>query len=441
MKFRSLVFSLMLIVGVLAGCDDDLKYVGGTIQPDGDKINVTVDSFQMTTSTIKIDSIYAKTSTGYLGQFFDPQYGDYKADYICQFYSKEGFKFQHEPIDGSIDSVKFIVSFSSYIGDSLSPMKAEVFPVIKPLERNYYTNINPEDYCDMQNSLGEKAYTIYNSVTNKRLTSLEVFLDKELGQRIYEETINNPSSFANQDAFNRFFPGLYVTNTYGIGTVLTVAGSYMNIYYRYEDSKKDSKGNDSTFVVNANELFMVTNEVIQMNRMSSYGLDALLQPNDDYTYLKTPAGVYTKVVIPAKEILDRIGDRIINNFPLTFKALPQDDWEFASRPPKYLLLLPEDSLKTFFENRKLHDNITAYLGSYSNNVYHFSNIARLLKTHKEKAPDQDLNLLLLPVEATEPEVQGGSISAISTYQAPMGMTLRKDPEVMRIKVTTSKYNE
>lgn len=442
MKFQSLVFSLMLIVGVLSGCDDDLKYVGGTIQPDGDKINVAVDSFMMTASTIKIDSIYAKTSTGYLGEFFDPQYGDYKADYICQFYCKEEFKFQHEPIDGSIDSVKFIVSFSSHIGDSLSPMKAEVFPVIKPLERNYYTNINPEDYADMQNPLGGQAYTIYNSVTNKKLTNIEVFLDKEVGQRIYDETINNPASFANQDAFNRFFPGLYVTNTYGIGTVLTVAGSYMTIHYRYEDTTKDSKGNDSTFVANASELFMVTNEVIQMNRMSSYGLDALLQPNDDFTYLKTPAGVYTKVVIPAKDILNRVGDRIINSFPLTFKTLPQADWEFASKPPKYLLLLPEDSLKTFFENKKNFDNVTAYLGALSNNTCHFSNIARLLKTHKENAPEQDLNLVLLPVQETETQGQGGAtITGLNPYQAPMGMTLRKDPEVMGIKITTSKYNE
>lgn len=450
MKFQSLVLGLMLIVGVLSGCDDDLKFVGGTIQPDEDRINMTVDSFVMTASTIKIDSIYAKTSYGYLGQFFDPQYGDYKADYICQFYSKEGFKFRHEPIDGSIDSVKFTVGFSSYLGDSLSPMKAEVYPVTKALDRNYYTNINPEDYADMQNPLGGKAYTIFNTETSKRLNSIEIFLDKEVGQRIYDETINNPSSFANQEAFNRFFPGLYVTNTYGMGSVLEVAGSLMQLFYRYEATTKDKDGKDSTYIDTTNEVFMVTNEVIQMNRMSSYGLDELLKPSEQYTYLKTPAGVYTRVVLPAKEMLGRVGDRIINNLPLSFRPLPKADWEFAPDLKKlkstYLLLLPEDSLKTFFEKNKVNDNITSYLAAYSYSdaekiyMYKFNNVARLLKEHKEKAPEQDLNLVLVPVIALI-DASTGVTSSVTNYQAPLGVTLRKDPDVMNIKVTTSQYNK
>jgi len=446
MKFQSFILGLILIVGVLSGCDDDLKYVGGTIQPDGDRINVTVDSFMMTASTIKVDSIYAKTSTGYLGQFFDPQYGDYKADYICQFYSKEGFTFANEPIDGVIDSVKFTIAFNSYLGDSLSPMKAEIYPVIKALDRNYYTNINPEDYADMQNSLGGQYYTIYNTETSKRLTLVEMFLDKELGQRIYDETINNPSSFANQEAFNRFFPGLYVTNTYGMGAVLEIAGSQMSVHYRHEATTKDVNGKDSAYIANAREVFMVTNEVIQMNRMNSYGVDELLQPNDNYTYLKTPAGVYTRIVIPAKEILDRIDDRIINNLPLSFRPLPNSDWKFASKPSTYLLLLPEDSLKTFFEKNKVNDNITSYLSSYAYSeadrisMYNFSNVARLLKEHKEKAPEQNLNLLLVPVNASV-DPYSGRVSSVSNYQAPMGVTLRKDPDVMGVKVTTSKYDK
>lgn len=107
-----------------------------SIQPDGDKINVTVDSFMMTSSTVKIDSIYAKSSVGHLGEFYDPLYGEYKSDYICQFYCKEEFTFRHKPIDGKIDSVVFSMYFASSLGDTLSPMKAEVFPVVRSLDRS-----------------------------------------------------------------------------------------------------------------------------------------------------------------------------------------------------------------------------------------------------------------------------------------------------------------
>lgn len=448
MNFRSLILGLMLIAGVFSGCDDDLKYVGGTIQPDGDKVNVSVDSFMISASTIKVDSIYAKTSVGYLGQFYDPEYGDYKSDYINQFYCKENFKFAEKPIDGKIDSINYYILVDSHLGDSLSPMKVEVFPVVKALDRNFYTNIKPEEYCDMQTSLGQQTYSLYNVLTSKRIDTVKVSLPKELGQRFYDETISNPSSFANQEAFNKFFPGLYVTNTYGTGSVIGVAGSAMEIFYRYEATTKDKNGNDSTYIAERSEAFMVTDEVIQMNRMSSSVLEELLQPNDKYTYLKTPAGVYTRVVIPTKEIFAKVGDRIINNLPLQFKPLPSREWAFAPQPSRYALLLPEDSLKVFFENKRLPDNITSYLAEYTLsaeniNVYSFSNIARLLASHKEKAPEEDLNLLLVPVEVltTQTNTGGTEITAVNNYQRPMGMTLRKDPEVLKIKLTTSKYNK
>ncbi len=445
MRFRSLLVALVLIAGLLSGCNDDLNYVGGTIQPDGDKIDVQVDSFMMTASTVKIDSIYAKTSSGYLGHFYDPQFGDYKADFICQFYCKEGYTFAKEPIDGKIDSVEFVILFDSYIGDSLSPMKAEVFPVVKSLDRNYYTNIQPESYCDMQNSLGGQAYTIYDAVNATKSDTIRIRLKDELGQRIYDETINNPASFENQEAFNRFFPGLYITNTYGMGAALEVGASGLMIHYRYEATTTDSNGNDSTYYANTNELFIVTNEVVQLNRLSSYGLDDLLAPNDKYTYLKTPAGVYTRLVIPAKDIFNRIGDRIINNLPITIRPLPQSDWKFSPTPSSYLLMLPEDSLKTFFEQNKTDDNITSFITTYSysstekNYIYNFGNVARLLKTHKENAPEEDLRLLLIPIETNASS--STYIYYIRNYLKPSGLTLRKDSDVMSIKVTTSKYEE
>ncbi|MDD2438134.1 MAG: DUF4270 domain-containing protein [Massilibacteroides sp.] len=445
MKLRSSIVGLMLSAGFLSGCNDDLNYVGGSIQPDEDRIDVMVDSFMMASSTVKIDSIYAKTSSGYLGQFFDPQYGDYKADYICQFYCKEGYTFAHEPLNGKIDSVVFVMLYNSYIGDSLSPMKAEIFPVVKSLDRNYYTNINPEDYCNMQTSLGGQAYTVYNAVKATKNDTIKIRLKDELGQQIYDETINNPSSFANQEAFNRFFPGLYVTNTYGMGVTLRVNASGIMIHYRYEATTTDSKGNDSTYVANTNELFIVTNEVIQLNRMKSYGLDELLAPNNNYTYLKTPAGVYTRLVIPAKKIFERVGDRIINDLPVAIKPLPSSDWEYASSPSSYLLLLPEDSLKTFFEKNKIDDNITSFKTKYSYSsteriyMYNFGNIARLLKKHKENAPDEDLRVLLIPIE-TDAATNTYSYY-IRNFLRPSGLTLRKDSEVMSIKVTTSKYEK
>lgn len=445
MKFQSLLLGLVLAAGLLTGCNDP-GLLGGTIQPDDDKVNVKVDSFQITSSTIKVDSIYSKSSYGFLGQFYDPKFGEYKSDFICQFYCKEGFEFSRKPIDSKIDSVKFFVFWSSHIGDSLSPMKAEVYPVIKSLDNNYYSNIDPTDYADMKAVLGGETYTTYDVKNSKLRDSVAIVLKPEMGQRIYDETIKNPSSFANQEAFNEFFPGLYVTNTYGMGSVVEIGGSVLMLYYQYQDTTKASDGKDSTFIATGVEQFRVTDEVVQMNRMSSFGLEEFLKPNDEYSYLKSPAGVCTRFVIPAEDIFGKVGDRIVNNMPFSVKTMPQQDWEYAVDPSKdtdcYLLLLPEDSLNVFFEKNGIEDNITAYKARNSSNKYDFGNIARLLKTHKEKSPNEDLRIVIVPVKV-ETMTSGNSIitTSVTNYQKPAGFTLRKDPETMTVKVTSSKYKD
>lgn len=442
MKFQSLLLGLILAAGLLTGCNDP-GLLGGTIQPDGDKVNVKVDSFLITSSTIKVDSIYSKSSNGTLGQFYDPQFGEYKSDFICQFYCKEGFEFSRKPIDSKIDSVKFFVYWGSYVGDSLSPMKAEVYPVVKSLDNNYYSNIDPTKYADMKMVLGGETYTTYDVKNSKGRDSVAIALKPEIGQRIYDETIKNPSSFVNQEAFNEFFPGLYITNTYGMGSVVEIDQSILLIYYQYQDTTKASDGKDSTFVTTGVEQFRVTDEVIQMNRMSSFGLEELLQPNDEYTYLKSPAGVCTRFVIPAEDIFGKVGDRVVNNMPFSVKIMPQQDWKYAVDPSKdkncNLLLLPEDSLNVFFEKNGTEDKTTAYLASNVNNTYDFKNIARLLKIHKEKSPNEDLRIVVVPVAVNNST--GSGTTTVRNYQKPAGFTLRKDPETMTVKVTSSKFSD
>ena len=75
---------------------------------------------------------------------------------------------------------------------------------------------------------------------------------------------------------------------------------------------------------------------MQLNRFKNTDLTPLLEENDSIAYLKTPAGVYTQLTIPAQDIVERIGDRVINNIPLTIKALPQENWQWALSAPSNL---------------------------------------------------------------------------------------------------------
>lgn len=460
MKIKLFILGLSLGATILGGCNDDFTTVGSGIQPGGDRPKVVVDSFQMTASTILTDSVYARTAAGSLGEIYDLNYGNLKSDYICQFYCPEGYKFSHVPVDGKIDSVEFKIIYNSWTGDSLTPMKVKLYEVTEQLPRDFYTNIDPEKYCNMNRSFGEQPYTAFDrsvpdSVRYEKdingnylyQPSVTVRMPKECGQRLYDETVNNPSSFSNQQAFNQFFPGVYVTTSFGSGNVLNV--DYTRILIYYKTAITGSAGQDS--IIQTSEAFNVTSEVIQLNRFKNTEMGQLLEPNDSITYIKSPAGVYTQLVLPSQEIAPIIQGRIVNTLSLTLKAIPQEMSEFSLDVPPYLLVLPTDSVNQFFLNNDLENNKTSFLGKYISNSrsYVFGNISGMLMDHIEKAPDKDLVISVIPVERIYKDETnyygqktGNTITtAINNYLKPAGTKLRKDKESMTVRIVTTQYQD
>ncbi|MCD8263956.1 MAG: DUF4270 domain-containing protein [Tannerellaceae bacterium] len=141
-----------------------------------------------------------------------------------------------------------------------------------------------------------------------------------------------------------------------------------------------------------------------------------------------------------------IEDRILNNMSLKLRGLPQDEWNFALKAPTALLLLPEDSVKVFFEEGRINNDITSFLGHYDTDTRtcDFGNISTLLKTHIDNGEEGDLRLMVVPVkeevEYTYYYYESIPYTAgISNYLVPSGLKLRKDEEVMKVGITSSKY--
>lgn len=469
MKIKYITTLLCLgAIFFLSGCNDDLTLVGSTIQPKGDKNTVYTDTFQMLASTIKKDSLFARTNDGLLGEIYDPLYGKLKSDYLCQFYCSENYKFPHTPYNGIIDSVSLKINFEYWTGDPYALMGAKVYAIKKPLKKNYYTNLPVEDYYDMNSVLGSKAYAALSSriihidsIKNLRTNAYEyryyrtinIPLLSELGTRFYNETVNNPSSFANQEAFNRFFPGLYITTDYGSGNIIQVDNTLLYFYFRRpKSSKNDSLVRDSV-------VFQVTKEVIQHNRFQSFNDERLLAPNDKYAFVKTPAGIYPRFVIPSKEIARKVKGRLLNTMILDLKYTPEENWKYAMNPPSHLLLMPEDSLPKFFENRNVENGITTFISTdgtsplYTNlgynrasRTYSFSNIINLLQTHMKNKPDEDLRVLAVPVNriyAIQQESRASTVyyytKTFENYLIPSGVKIKTDKESMKIVILSNKY--
>ncbi len=383
---------LLMLLAFVYSCDDSLKDLGFTIQPDTDRITVGADSLFLTARTVSVDSLlpegmFAKTKSPVLGEYKDPVFGTIKSDFVGEFYYPEGKNF---PDDATIDSVKVAVFYKTWRGDSVAPMGLSVYEVNKNLPKgSHYTNFDPSGYVDTSAPIGKSIFTPANievSVTERQQQDYyhRAFVDlpKSLGERIF-----NVSKIPglNTDSFKEYFKGLYMTTEFGSGAIVTVDHTYLYIYFKYLDEKGSSTKQDT--IRSSNMILNTTPEVIQINQIKNKN-DKLLKENSDYAYVKSPAGVFTEIHFPFSDKAEKLKNQALNLAKLTITALPEVDsnLKFKLPPSPYMLLINKDDMKEFFEQRKLPDNITSFYAPLDKTTYTYSfgNISTMINHYKEK---------------------------------------------------------
>ncbi|MDR3061956.1 MAG: DUF4270 domain-containing protein [Dysgonamonadaceae bacterium] len=450
MKYK--VILLSFLSGILFwACEDSINSVGTGILPDEDKIGVYTDTIYLEASTVKLDSIYAKTIYGMVGEFYDPTYGSLKSSYLCQFYAPSKHVFPDSVINNAIDSVVLRIAYYSYLGDSLAPMEVSVYPVTKALDKHYYTNMSPSDYCDMSRVWGRQGYTARDlnvsdsaNIANYYLKKLYVRLPDSIGRKLYNEWRKPaPNAFGSLSDFVKFFPGVYVAPTYGIGNILYVEGTYIDVYFNYLATAEDSQGNDSTYVASGASTFNVTKEIIQLNSYQSSNDEKLLRPSEDKAYVKTPAGIFTKITIPIPDIVEKMGKKKFTNAKLSLSVFGKDEWEYAIGYPQKVLLINSDSIVTFFEKRQVADNRTSYTTIFSGTsgtvsspayTYNFGNISAVIQNAISEKPDKNLELLIIPVST---QTSGSTDYSTSHYLYPSGITFKKGREHLKLSIVAT----
>ena len=194
-----------------------------------------------------------------------------------------------------------------------------------------------------------------------------------------------------------------------------------------------------------------------MNRF--YNSDLLTEKANEkgWTYLKSPAGIFTQATLPYDEIYTQLANDTLNGARLTFTNYRQDNSHaFSMEAPTRVLLVRKQEYKKFFENNELTDDITSYLATHNSsgtNQYVFTNIARLVTTcinEKQQAreaagsnwdeeqwmrdnPDWD-KVLLIPVSITVDPSNGERITGIQHGLQPGDAKLQGGPEGERLKL-------
>ncbi len=451
-------------------CDDNTGSIGGSLVPENDIITAETKTFYATSNTIMAnDSILANTSDVYLGMYTDEESGTvFSSSFVTQFGCTEDFEFPMEGVvDDSASYTKLRLYFNEYYGDSLNAMRCEVYELDNTLQEGvpYYTNFDPEELYDVEKKpLAAKTfnvidYNVHDTILNSDnyARHIEIALPNSIGNRFiskfYEKdaegNIIGKKYFANSEVFiNDIFKGIYVKCVQGDGTILKIYRARIDVGFK-RLIKSSSGALDSIQALSAP--FYSGKEVLQTNKFDNNDLKPLLDEKE-YTYIKTPAGLFTEVKLPICELVENCDT--INSAKMVFTRYNEEGGSMNSAHGTLLMVRKADMYKFFLKN-KLNDGETSYLTSFvnSNNEYVFSNIANLFKhCYREytegvqkdsdwetKNPDWD-KVVLIPVTTTEDS--NGSVVKILHDISISSMRLRGGTEYeIPIEVVTSKFKE
>lgn len=427
MKILRLLTVLVIAALTFAACDDTTEGIGGSITNKIDNINISNSAFNVTTKSIVAGAVLSRNNTGLIGKMKDPETGNYvKGDYMTQLsvlptFSVDTLDYIKQANGGSIeaDSCYLLVSYNASYGDTIAPMKVTAYEMTKPMaeDQEYYSDYDAfkaeAGWVSENNPHWSSNYNLSNTSDVK---NFKIYLNKKYekdgktyknyGSYIMQTYAEHPEYFKTNFKFlHNVCPGFYIKNVGGTGNMAKIWNTELIFYW----TRHKTINKDSTAVSIGYNRFDGTEEVLQLNKIENdtENLKKLASKDQEKcTYLKSPAGIFTEVTLPIKDIMKGHEKDTLNTATISFPRLNNDNednpYNFAT--PSTILMVQKDSLQSFFEKSKLADNRTSYTASYSStgtykNAYTFQNIANLVSAmYKNKGKGENWNkVVLVPV--------------------------------------------
>lgn len=478
MKILRLLTVLVIAALTFAACDDTTEGIGGSITNKIDNINISDSAFNVTTKSIVAGAVLSRNNTGLIGKMKDPETGNYvKGDYMTQLsvlptFSVDTLDYIKQANNGSIeaDSCYLLVSYNASYGDTIAPMKVTAYEMTKPMseDQEYYSNYDAfeKGWVNENNQHWSSNYNLSNTSDVK---NFKIYLNKKYtkdgktyknyGSYIMQTYAEHPEYFkTNYKFLHKVCPGFYIKNVGGTGNMAKVWNTELIFYW----TRKKTINKDSTAVSIGYNRFDGTEEVLQLNKIENDTENLKkLASQEDWTYLKSPAGIFTEVTLPIDDIMKGHEKDTLNTATISFPRLNNADednpYNFAT--PSTILMVQKDSLQSFFEKSKLADNRTSYTASYSStgtykNAYTFQNIANLVSAmYKNKGKGENWNkVVLVPVNViTTTQGYTTVISKINHDMSLASTRLKrgiittdsngKETSPIQIKVIYSKFKE
>lgn len=410
LKAIAALSATIILTVCLTSCENGSQAGASLIE---DEVSIIVDSsFTITGRPIASPSVQSRTVLQLLGKIDAQGYGTLQSDIVTQYLASAVLDTAGVTAD-RIDSVKLVLRMkqNGFTGDSVVPMQITAYPLSTQLPSPIFSDFNPAGTYQ-PTPLGTASFTALfdgdENVTNDLEGNIvkDIFIDmpRKIGQDIFNQFKTSPSTFDTPQSFSKWFPGLYITTTFGSGRVTRIVSNTMYVYYHavlpIPDTTRDTTINRTAAYLG------VTPEVITNNNITYSVAPALAQmAAQNQPVMVAPTGYDIEFTFPAQEILSRYRHSpsaltVINSLSMSLPATEiANDYNIGI--PPYILLIKKSAKDEFFAKSKLTDNVTSFYAAYNSATksYNFSSMRDYIVSllDKDQITPDDTDFIIMPV--------------------------------------------
>ena len=288
-----------LAVAILfTSCKKEWNELGSQLVVSDDLELFSFDEQEIKISVVKEDSLRSlNSSTSYIGYLNDPYFGNTSASLYTEFrIPSTDVNFG---LSAQADSIVLSLDIAGYYGDTLSPLTISVREMLETIETTTTDTLDVETVVNIYSSDDfDVDLQLLNNAQQELLpiasSKLNITLSNAFAQQFLDA---DPANYADNEAFQSFFNGLYIAADQGLENGLLLEldllneSSKLTLYYHNEIS--DSLSYDFQINSSADRMTRWSHDYSATEIESALNMDFVTQG-----YVQGGVGLRTYVELP-----------------------------------------------------------------------------------------------------------------------------------------------
>ena len=403
MKYTLRSIAILAVVVLFTACKKEWNELGSQLVVSDDLEIFSFDDQEIKISVVKEDSLITlNRPTSFVGSIQDPYFGNTTASLYTE------FRIPSTDVDfgssAQADSIVLYLDIAGYYGDTLSPLSISVREMLETIETTTTDSLDVESSVDIYST---DDFDFDSQLLNEPEQALQPIVNSELKVALSNTFAQHfldagSANYADNEAFQSFFSGLYVTVGHAVNDGLLLEldllneNSKLTLYYHNETS--DSLSYDFQINSSADRMTRWSHDYSATEIESAIDMEYVSQG-----YVQGSVGLRTYIELPDLNSL-KDSNYVFHSAELTIPYISTEADSIFSSPDKLGLAAvnSDGKLEVLTEDQNIQGSV--YFDGNRNEstqTYTF-NIARYIHKVVQEGYTNRL-ALYVPTSVSQPE--------------------------------------